>query len=104
MFQTTYNSWFNIVQGFVISNENTNYENFIQQVTEQIKRKTQAIAKGKECFDKQYILDDLQIILEKHVYDEIVDKLKIMKHSQQDVKQTYCFFVISFYYKHIKNQ
>lgn len=71
MFQSDYNSWFNIVGKIEEDNKHDTYEKFIENIKSQIKRKTQAISNGKKCFDNKYTLDDMKIVLEKHVYDKL---------------------------------
>lgn len=73
MFNSVHNSWFRLVQKTDKDNLETrlNFDKFKDELNKQILRKANAIGHTHVCFDDNYTLQNLDIILERHVYEQI---------------------------------
>lgn len=73
MFNSNHNSWFRLVKKSDKDNQESrlDFDKFKDVLTEQILRKINAVNKTYLCFDDNYFLENLNIILERHVYDQI---------------------------------
>ena len=73
MFNSIHNSWFRLVKKSEKDEQLTrlDFDKFKEVLHEQILQKAKVIGKTYLCFDDNYIFENLNIILERHIYDQI---------------------------------